>query len=125
MEYVVFTLIIGYLFGCIHPSYVISKIKKQNIKELGSKNAGASNITVVFGWKYGIIVGLIDILKPVLSILIIWGLFHSAVSTEFLYILYYLNGAAVITGHIFPFFMKFNGGKGTASTIGLFFVINR
>src|SRR5690606_27281195 len=103
MEYVVFSLIIGYLIGCIQPSYVISKIKKQNIKELGSKNAGASNVTVVFGWKYGIIVGLIDILKPVLSIFVVWGLFQSSVSTEFLLILYYLNGAAVITGHIFPF----------------------
>ncbi|WP_102027545.1 glycerol-3-phosphate acyltransferase [Salirhabdus sp. Marseille-P4669] len=124
MTYIIISLIIGYLLGCIHPSYFISKWKKINIKEHGSKNAGASNITVVLGWKYGIIVALIDIIKPVLSILLIWLLFQHSVEANDLQFLYYVSGGAVIVGHIFPFFMKFNGGKGTASLIGLFLVIN-
>ncbi|WP_323741864.1 glycerol-3-phosphate acyltransferase [Salinibacillus xinjiangensis] len=118
------SVLVGYLFGCIQPSYLIGKWKKANIKSLGSKNAGASNVTVVFGWKYGIFVALIDILKPVISVLFIGLLFSQQIHGNFEHFLYYANGASVILGHNFPFYMQFKGGKGTASVIGLFFVIN-
>jgi acyl phosphate:glycerol-3-phosphate acyltransferase len=124
MTYIGISILIGYLIGCFQPSYFLAKLKRTNIKELGSKNAGASNVTVLFGWKFGIIVALIDILKPILSIFIIWVLYSHQVSTEFILILYYLTGTSVVIGHVFPFYMKFNGGKGTASMIGLFLAIN-
>jgi acyl phosphate:glycerol-3-phosphate acyltransferase len=124
MTYIAICIIIGYIIGCFQPSYFLAKLKKANIKEVGSKNAGASNVTIVFGWKFGIIVALIDICKPILSILIIWILYSQQVSVEFILILYYLSGTSVVIGHVFPFYMKFNGGKGTASMIGLFLAIN-
>ncbi|MBB6454804.1 glycerol-3-phosphate acyltransferase PlsY [Salirhabdus euzebyi] len=125
MIYPLLAALIGYAFGCIQPSYFIGKyIKKSDIKTIGTGNAGASNVTIHFGWKFGIIVALIDILKPVIAVIIISLLFHQNIAFDALIFLYFLTGAFVIIGHNFPFYMNFNGGKGTASMIGLFFVLD-
>ncbi|GAA0494086.1 glycerol-3-phosphate 1-O-acyltransferase PlsY [Salinibacillus aidingensis] len=124
MVYVLTSILTGYVFGCIQPSYFIGKWKKRNIKDVGSKNAGASNVTMTFGWKYGSLVALIDILKPVLSVMTITFLFNGTLQGDFEHFIYYLNGVFVILGHNFPFFMNFKGGKGTASIIGLFLIID-
>ena len=118
-------IIIGYLFGCIQTSYILGKtFGKVDIRTLGNGNAGASNTTVSLGWKYGIVVALVDILKAVFSILIIKYLFHSQVSNSFLLFLLYLNGFFVILGHDYPFYVNFKGGKGTASLIGMLMIID-
>lgn len=119
------SIIIGYLFGCIHGSNIIGKLKKVNIKESGVKNAGASNTTIVLGWKYGIVVALIDIGKGIVPILVMnsW-LRHYSLDESTFYLLLFLNGAFVIIGHIFPVTMNFNGGKGTASMIGVMFALD-
>ena len=119
-----FVVIIGYLFGCLQWSYIFSMlIKKVDIRTLGGKNAGASNAVKVFGWKLGVAVALLDILKAIISILIIRYLFEiSFIEKSMTYI--YLNGTAVILGHNYPFFMSFKGGKGTASTLGMLFGID-
>jgi len=119
------SIIIGYIFGCIHGSNIVGKLKKINIKESGVKNAGASNTTIVLGWKYGIIVALIDIGKGIVPVLIMryWLSGYSLDGNTF-YILLFLNGAFVIIGHNFPVTMKFSGGKGTASMIGVAFAID-
>lgn len=119
------SIVIGYLFGCIHGSSIVGKLKRVNIKESGVKNAGASNTTIVLGWKYGIIVALIDIGKGVLPVLIMKSWLSSYVPEEdIFYLLVFLTGAFVIIGHNFPVNMKFNGGKGTASMIGVAFAID-
>ncbi len=118
-------MIIGYLCGCIHGSSIVGNLKKVNIKESGVKNAGASNTAIVLGWKYGIMVALIDIGKgvlPVLSLKSLEGTLYLEGNT--FYFLIFLTGAFVIIGHIFPVNMKFNGGKGTASMIGVAFAID-
>lgn len=118
-------VIIGYFFGCIQTSYLIGRIfKNVDIRSLGNGNAGASNTTVSLGWKYGIAVAIIDILKAVFSILIIKYLYHSQVSNSFLIFLLYLNGFFVILGHDYPFYLNFKGGKGTASLIGMLLIID-
>ena len=62
----IFSLVIGYLFGCFQTSYFISmKFGKQDIRNIGSGNAGASNITSEMGWKFGIIVAISDILNSI------------------------------------------------------------
>src|SRR5690625_2777455 len=82
-------------------------------------NAGASNTVTVFGWKMGVTVGLLDILKAIISILLVKYLFKETNIFNL-----YLNGTSVILGHNFPFFMGFRGGKGTASNLGMLFAIN-
>ena len=121
----IISVIIGYLFGCIQTSYFIGKIiKKTDIRSLGNGNAGASNATKVFGWKYGIIVALIDIIKPIASIILIHYLWNNILAADELIFLKFLNGLGVILGHNYPFFMKFKGGKGTASLIGMLIAID-
>src|SRR5699024_12430630 len=62
--------IIGYIFGCINGSQIIGKYKNINIKQSGMKNAGASNTTILLGWKYGAVVAFIDVFKAVISLMI-------------------------------------------------------
>ena len=112
-------VIIGYLIGSIQPAYLIGKyVGKMDIRNHGSTNAGASNITTIMGWKYGIITGLFDILKALIPVLIVKDLYSNPD-----YICFFV-GFSIIIGHIFPFHMNFKGGKGTASFIGMMFGIN-
>ena len=125
MGRIIIVIIIGYLFGCIQTSYILGKtLRKVDIRSLGNGNAGASNATIELGWKYGIAVALIDILKAVFSILIIKSLYHSEVSDSFLLFLLFLNGFFVIIGHDYPLYLNFKGGKGTASLIGMLLIID-
>ena len=125
MEKILVCIVIGYLFGCFQSSYFVGKIfRKVDIRQLGNGNAGASNTTIVLGWKLGILVGLLDILKPILSIIVIRYIFKANVDNSYLSLLLYLNGLFVIIGHNFPFFMKFKGGKGTASLVGMLIAID-
>lgn len=115
----------GYLLGSIQTSYLLGKIlKKGDIRDYGYGNAGASNTAVSFGFKYGVIVAIADILKAVLSIMFIRYLFSTAPNTRYFAFLMYLNCIFIILGHNFPFYMKFKGGKGTASLIGALIVLD-
>lgn len=116
VQQIIITILIGYLFGCIQSAYFIGKIfGKIDIREHGSGNAGTSNITTIMGLKYGIIVGLVDILKGVCAVLVVRQLFPD------ISYLAYLAGIMAVIGHIFPFHMKFRGGKGVATLVGIMF----
>jgi len=116
---VILTSLIGYLFGCIQAAFLISKfVGKIDIREHGSGNAGASNITTIMGVKYGVIVGLVDILKGFFAVLLVKLIYPDNPDLAF------LAGILAILGHIFPFYMKFRGGKGVATLVGMMFGIN-
>ena len=119
-------LIIGYLIGCIHGSNFAKLLTGINLKEVGHGNAGASNAVLSLGWKYGVLVGLIDISKGIVAIIIGQNLLlnYTTFTPEQISILLYSIGAAVILGHNFPIHMNFRGGKGTASLIGIFVTLN-
>ena len=111
--------LIGYLFGIIQPAYFLSKVVgKMDIREHGSGNAGASNITTMMGLRYGVVVGLVDILKGIFAVLVVKWIYPSSPN------LAYLSGIMAIIGHIFPFYMKFRGGKGVATLVGMMFGLN-
>ena len=126
MEIWVYSVLIGsYLIGCLHGSVVAQKLTGVNLKETGVKNAGASNATIVLGKKYGALVAAIDIGKGTFVIIIVHYLLkQTAYSSDFISILTFIAGAAVILGHVFPFYMRFNGGKGTATIIGVLLALN-
>ena len=112
MEYLA-CVSIGYLIGAFNPAYILSKLRGFDIRQRGSGNAGASNVVIVFGKLAGLICALLDIAKACLAVWLTGFLFpmatHSFVAT----------GASCILGHIFPFYMKFRGGKGLACLGGV------
>ena len=111
--------LIGYLFGCIQAAFLISKfVGKMDIREHGSGNAGASNITTIMGLKFGVIVGFVDILKGILAVLVVKWIYPENPDLAF------LSGLMAILGHIFPFYMKFKGGKGVATLVGMMIGLN-
>lgn len=116
--YVLLTVFIGYLFGCLHGSQIIGKYKQINLKQEGSKNAGASNTAILLGWRYGFIVAIIDITKAMASFLVIAMILQESNLMIDVQLLFYLNGLFVLIGHNFPLTMHFKGGKGTASFLG-------
>lgn len=112
-----YSILIGYIFGCFQTSFFLGKFYKIDIRNYGSGNAGTTNVNRVLGKKAGIIVFIIDIIKSVLAYLLCKTLFKSDLAGIW-------AGVGVILGHDFPFFLNFKGGKGIASTIGLVLVFN-
>lgn len=124
MEKILLSIIIGYLLGNIQASYLLAKaIKKVDIRTLGFGNAGMSNAVESLGWKFGLLVGFIDIGKGILSVLLIKYLFKIDFNPDGALLLYF-NAYSVILGHIYPFHMNFKGGKGTAALIGVLIGLN-
>ncbi len=127
--YILLCLLIGYGFGCIQTSYIIAKtIKKIDIRDYGSGNAGATNINRVLGFKFALLVFFCDILKAVIAFWICSiipeikdGTFN-LLATEKVLGLY--GGIGVLLGHNYPFYMKFKGGKGIASTLGIILFVD-
>lgn len=112
-------IVLGYLLGNIQTAFLLGKLVKQvDIRTMGHGNSGTSNAVESLGWRFGVIVGLVDILKGVLSILLVKWIFNVAFDADGALLLY-LNGFSVILGHNFPFFMGFKGGKGTATLVGV------
>ncbi|TFJ91451.1 glycerol-3-phosphate acyltransferase [Lentibacillus salicampi] len=123
--HVLIVSLIGYLFGCLHGSQVVGKYKKMDIKNAGVKNSGASNTTILLGWRYGVLVALIDIFKATLSILLVLYLLESrGITGPAQTLLVYINALFIIVGHNHPITMKFSGGKGTASLVGILLAID-
>ena len=112
----------GYLFGCFQTSYFISKmVSQKDIREIGSGNAGASNVTSELGWKYGILTGFSDVLKAYIPTQIVLYIFPGAYQPLDLIA---LAGTGAVLGHIYPFFLDFRGGKGVACYIGMLLAID-
>src|SRR5699024_9782247 len=125
MVSVLIVSLVGYLFGCIHGSQIVGKYKKTDIKNTGVKNSGASNTAILLGWRSGILVALIDILKATLSILLVLYLLESqGIDGPAQTLLVYINALFIIVGHNYPITMKFSGGKGTASLVGVLLAID-
>ncbi len=120
-------LAIGYIIGCIQTAFIVGRIMgKIDIRDFGSGNAGTTNVTRVLGAKAGAIVFVSDIMKAVVAYCLCTILFKGG-GTFFgegniLWGVY--AGVGVILGHDFPFYLKFKGGKGIASTLGLILCID-
>lgn len=114
-------VVIGYLFGLIQTGYIYGKIKKIDIRKHGSGNAGTTNALRTLGWKAGVITFIGDCLKCVLAVTVVQFLFIQDPHQN-LYAMY--AGLGAVLGHNFPFYLKFKGGKGIASTAGLILAVN-
>lgn len=116
---IILAIVIGYLLGNFNASYVLGRVFKGiDIREKGSSNAGASNAVLVMGWKFGAATFLIDALKAAAAMWIIKYITNG--NTD----LAVLAGVMAMVGHIYPVFMKFKGGKGIASILGMMLGLN-
>lgn len=112
MIYVI-VFLISYLLGSISGSLFVSNvIFKQDIRTMGSGNAGTTNIYRAYGMKYAVLSFAIDIGKGLLASFIGYHLNNQYGV--------YIAGTAVVIGHVWPIFHKFKGGKGMATSISVF-----
>lgn len=110
-------VIMAYLIGNISPSVIISKkFQNQDIRTQGSGNAGATNVMRVMGKKMGIIVFLLDLVKGAIPALL--GTYFGGIELGL------ICGTVTVIGHIFPVFLKFKGGKGVATSLGVGLVVS-
>jgi acyl phosphate:glycerol-3-phosphate acyltransferase len=104
----------SYLAGAIPTSYLAGRLFRGiDLREHGSKNLGATNLYRTLGWRYAIPVGLFDIAKGAIPVLV----FAPRVSSSQLFAL--ACGLAAIVGHVFSVFVRFRGGKGVATAAGV------
>lgn len=117
MQYLV-SIVLGYLIGAINPSYIIGAVKGVDLKKKGSGNAGASNALILLGKATGVICALLDIGKTCLAVAVVGWIFP-----DFPYAMP-LTALFCVVGHIFPFYLKFKGGKGLACLGGAFLIFD-
>ena len=108
----------AYLLGCSNMALYLASVKHVNLRSGGSGNLGASNATAMMGWRSGITVAIHDIGKSALAVFLAKLLFPDLLWIGA------VAGVASVLGHIFPFYLKFKGGKGFASYFGMTLALN-
>ena len=111
-------ILAGYLIGCSNMAFYLAKWRKADLRGGGSGNLGASNATILLGWRAGVLVAVHDIGKAVLAVLLARWAFPALDNIGA------VAGVSCVLGHIFPFYLKFRGGKGFASYIGMTIALN-
>ena len=113
-------IIVGYVFGSFPAAYLAGRVRKGiDIRDVGSRNMGAMNVFYQIGALDAALVTLADLSKGILAILLVRWLSGVQVVTSFDLLRDGLTAVAAIIGHIFPVFLKFHGGKGAATAIGI------
>lgn len=113
--------IISYIIGSIPFSFIIGKlIKGVDIRAHGSGNVGATNLLRIAGKVPGIIALVLDAAKGVICVTLIANIFYVSSLPISLPMMRVLLGLCVVFGHIWTIFLRFKGGKGVATTIGVF-----
>ncbi len=114
------SILLAYFLGSIPFGLLIGfSVKRVDLRQHGSKNIGATNVFRVVGKKWGILVFFLDALKGYAACVIpvILGWSDAGVSFQL------LLAVAAILGHSFPVWLKFKGGKGVATSLGVFLAI--
>ena len=115
MDYLI-TIIISYLLGSIPFGLILTKIfLKKDIRDIGSGNIGATNALRSGNKFIGYSTLLLDIIKAIFPVLYIKFNYPDLI---------YISALSVFLGHVFPVWLKFNGGKGVATFIGIIFSLN-
>ena len=108
--------IISYLMGSIPFGLILTKIfLKKDIREIGSGNIGATNALRTGNKLIGYSTLILDVLKAVIPVLYVKNNFPDAV---------YISALCAFIGHVFPVWLKFKGGKGVATYVGILFSLN-
>lgn len=111
-------LILAYLLGSFPTSYLVGRWRGVDLRRLGSGNLGATNAFRILGWRAATPVVIIDIAKGIVptALFPLWaGAGHLGWAMAY--------GAAAIIGHMFSVFVRFRGGKGVATSAGVFMAL--
>ena len=115
MEIFLVTLV-SYLMGSIPFGYILTKVfLKKDIREIGSGNIGATNALRAGNKSIGYLTLTFDILKAAIPVLFIKINYPDLI---------YISALSVFIGHVFPIWMKFKGGKGVATYVGILFCMS-
>ncbi|WP_347351883.1 glycerol-3-phosphate 1-O-acyltransferase PlsY [Intrasporangium sp.] len=101
---------VAFVVGSVNPATIIARVLGKDVRASGSGNPGATNAGRVLGRKWGVVVGVLDVLKGLVPVLVaghLWGA-HLA----------YVVGVAAVLGHVYSPFLHGRGGKGVATTLG-------
>jgi glycerol-3-phosphate acyltransferase PlsY len=121
MPQIILVLLLSYLIGSIPTAIIAGKIlRKVDIREHGSGNAGATNVLRVLGWKAALLVLLIDMFKGFAAVYWIVNLIPFPANPDTYALYQILAGLAAIVGHIWTAFAHFKGGKGVGTAAGVF-----
>ena len=113
--------VIGYLLGSIPFGLVIGKMVGADVRQEGSRNIGATNVSRVLGKKLGFLTLVCDCLKGFMPMALVSYVVPESESREMVMA---LTGVMAVVGHMFPVYLKFKGGKGVATGLGVFFYLS-
>lgn len=107
-----FLVVFAYLLGSVPSGYVLGKLAGVDVRNTGSGNVGATNVARVVGKRQGILTLLCDLAKGLLPVILAqrFGFATTAIAA---------TGIAAFLGHLYPLYLKFKGGKGVATALGV------
>ena len=117
MDYAI-VFVTGYLVCCINSAYLIARAKGFDIRTVGSKNPGTSNAFITLGPAWGVLVGAIDILKTAAVVY-----FAGRIFADTSYVMA-VAATGCLVGNVFPATLRFRGGKGFATFMGVVLAYN-
>jgi glycerol-3-phosphate acyltransferase PlsY len=100
----------GYLIGSVNPAAMIARLRGTDLRAVGSGNPGATNAGRAFGWKVGVLVAVLDLLKGYLPVALLEWLDLPVPAL--------VAGFFAVLGHVTSPFLKGKGGKGVATSLG-------
>jgi len=110
----VISITLGYILGSILPGYFLAKVRGFDITKEGSGRPGASNVAATMGYPAAIMIGLYDVSKAPLAIFLARALGN-------VWLISYFAGLAALVGHLAPFYLRFRGGEGMSTAVGIAF----
>ena len=117
----IFIPVLGYFVGAIPFGLVIGKMAGADVRNEGSRNIGATNVSRVLGKKLGLLTLVCDCLKGYLPMVLAAFLLSESPS-KMLFVA--LTGVMAVIGHMFPIYLRFRGGKGVATGLGVFLYLS-
>jgi glycerol-3-phosphate acyltransferase PlsY len=114
MEFVL--ILFAYLVGSIPTGYIVGSLVGVDVRKVGSGNIGATNVARVLGKRQGLLTLIADAAKGFVPMFVAAQLNLSLTATAFV-------GVAAFLGHVYPIFLRFKGGKGVATALGVFLAV--
>lgn len=103
-------IVAAFLIGSVNPATMIATVRGTDLRTAGSGNPGATNAGRILGRKWGVVVGVLDVLKGLLPVLAAGHVLGAHLA--------YAVGLAAVLGHLYSPFLRGRGGKGVATTLG-------